>query len=60
MVLAVASTSAEPSVLAILEHVVGTAEASRFSLVLAGDVVAHKKPALISTNWRWRASARIR
>ena len=43
--LAVASTSAEPSVLAILEHVVGPAEASRFSLVLAGDVVAHKKPA---------------
>jgi HAD superfamily hydrolase (TIGR01509 family) len=44
-VLAVASTSAEPSVRAILDHVVGPGEASRFSLVLAGDVVAHKKPA---------------
>jgi HAD superfamily hydrolase (TIGR01509 family) len=44
-VLAVASTSAEPSVRAILDHVVGRAEASRFALVLAGDVVAHKKPA---------------
>ena len=30
---------------AILDHVVGHPQASRFSLVLAGDVVAHKKPA---------------
>ncbi len=43
--LAVASTSAEPSVRAILDHAVGPAQASRFSLVLAGDVVEHKKPA---------------
>jgi HAD superfamily hydrolase (TIGR01509 family) len=43
--LAVASTSAEPSVRAILNHVVGPSQASRFSAVLAGDVVAHKKPA---------------
>lgn len=42
--LAVASTSAEPSVRAVLEHVVGPDTAARF-LVLAGDVVAHKKPA---------------
>ena len=43
--LAVASTSAEASVRAILEHAVGPARAARFNLVLAGDVVEHKKPA---------------
>jgi HAD superfamily hydrolase (TIGR01509 family) len=43
--LAVASTSAEASVRAILEYAVGRASADRFDLVLAGDVVAHKKPA---------------
>ncbi|HEY7755707.1 MAG TPA: HAD-IA family hydrolase [Actinomycetota bacterium] len=43
--LAVASTSAEPSVRAVLEHVVGPAQAARFALVLAGDVVEKKKPA---------------
>jgi HAD superfamily hydrolase (TIGR01509 family) len=43
--LAVCSTSAEPSVRAILDHVVGPERAARFDLVLAGDVVAHKKPA---------------
>jgi HAD superfamily hydrolase (TIGR01509 family) len=43
--LAVASTSAEASVRAILEHAVGSARAARFDLVLAGDVVEHKKPA---------------
>jgi HAD superfamily hydrolase (TIGR01509 family) len=42
--LAVASTSAEPSVRAVLEHAVGPESAARF-LVLAGDVVDHKKPA---------------
>ncbi len=42
--LAVASTSAEPSVRAVLEHVVGPEAAAGF-LVLAGDVVPHKKPA---------------
>jgi beta-phosphoglucomutase-like phosphatase (HAD superfamily) len=42
-VLAVASTSAEESVRAVLEHVVGTASAARFS-VFAGDVVPAKKP----------------
>jgi HAD superfamily hydrolase (TIGR01509 family) len=43
--LAVASTSAEASVRAILEHAVGTERAGRFDAVLAGDVVARKKPA---------------
>jgi HAD superfamily hydrolase (TIGR01509 family) len=43
--LAVASTSAEPSVRAILENAAGPERAARFDLVLAGDVVAHKKPA---------------
>ncbi len=42
--LAVCSTSAEASVRAILEHAVGALAAERF-VVLAGDVVAHKKPA---------------
>lgn len=43
--LAVASTSAEPSVRAVLEHVAGPERAARFALVLAGDVVPRKKPA---------------
>jgi HAD superfamily hydrolase (TIGR01509 family) len=43
--LAVCSTSAEASVRAILDHAVGSERAARFDLVLAGDVVAHKKPA---------------
>lgn len=42
--LGVASTSAAPSVEAVLTHVVGTHTAKRF-MVLAGDVVAAKKPA---------------
>jgi HAD superfamily hydrolase (TIGR01509 family) len=42
---AVASTSAEPSVRAILEQAVGPDRAARFDVVLAGDVVANKKPA---------------
>lgn len=42
--LGVASTSAERSVRAVLEHAVGTDLAARFS-VFAGDVVEHKKPA---------------
>ncbi|SDQ37362.1 HAD-IA family hydrolase [Quadrisphaera sp. DSM 44207] len=41
--LAVASTSAEPSVRAVLEHVVGPQRAASFE-VLAGDVVPAKKP----------------
>jgi HAD superfamily hydrolase (TIGR01509 family) len=41
--LAVASTSAEESVRAVLEHAVGAANASRFA-VFAGDVVSTKKP----------------
>jgi HAD superfamily hydrolase (TIGR01509 family) len=41
--LAVASTSAEASVRAVLEHVVGPATAARFA-VFAGDVVPAKKP----------------
>jgi HAD superfamily hydrolase (TIGR01509 family) len=41
--LAVASTSAEPSVRAVLEHVVGEERARDFT-VLAGDVVSAKKP----------------
>ncbi len=52
--LAVASTSAEASVRAILERVAG-ADAARFSAILAGDVVAHKKPApdiyLLALEW---------
>jgi HAD superfamily hydrolase (TIGR01509 family) len=42
--LAVASTSSEASVRAVLEHVVGLGQAARFE-VLAGDVVPKKKPA---------------
>ena len=42
--LAVASTSAEPSVRAILEYAVGRDRAERFDLLLAGDVVPRKKP----------------
>lgn len=42
--LAVASTSADVSVRAVLEHVVGPERARDF-LVLAGDVVPRKKPA---------------
>lgn len=42
--LAVASTSAEVSVRAVLKHAVGDELAARFS-VFAGDVVAAKKPA---------------
>ncbi|MEV7694685.1 HAD-IA family hydrolase [Microbacterium sp. NPDC089189] len=42
--LAVASTSAEPSVRAVLRRAVGADLAARFA-VFAGDVVAHKKPA---------------
>lgn len=42
--LAVASTSAEPSVCAVLEHAVGADAAAAFS-VFAGDVVPRKKPA---------------
>ena len=54
--LAVASTSAEPSVRAVLEHAVG-ADAGAGFLVFAGDVVPHKKPAPTSTSWRWSGSA---
>jgi HAD superfamily hydrolase (TIGR01509 family) len=42
--LAVASTSAEPAVRAILGYAVGQVRADRFDLVLAGDVVPRKKP----------------
>ena len=42
--LAVASTSAEASVRAILEFAVGKERADRFDLLLAGDVVPRKKP----------------
>jgi HAD superfamily hydrolase (TIGR01509 family) len=43
--LGVASTSAEASVRAILDVAAGHERAARFDLVLAGDVVPHKKPA---------------
>ena len=43
--LGVASTSAEPSVRAILEQAAGPDRAARFDVVLAGDIVEHKKPA---------------
>jgi HAD superfamily hydrolase (TIGR01509 family) len=42
--LAVASTSAEPSVRAVLGHVVGSELAAHVE-VFAGDIVPHKKPA---------------
>ncbi|MCX7522409.1 HAD-IA family hydrolase [Microbacterium sp. STN6] len=42
--LAVASTSAPPSVRAVLQHAVGDALAAHFD-VFAGDIVEHKKPA---------------
>ena len=44
-VLAVASTSAQESVEAVLRHTLSEQTAARFSLVLAGDVVKAKKPA---------------
>jgi len=43
--LAVASTSAEESVRAVLRHAMGDGTYARFSLVLAGDCVKAKKPA---------------
>jgi HAD superfamily hydrolase (TIGR01509 family) len=43
--LAVASTSAEESVRAVLEVAAGPENAARFAAVLAGDVVPRKKPA---------------
>jgi HAD superfamily hydrolase (TIGR01509 family) len=43
--LAVASTSAEASVHAILDYAVGAERAARFDVFLAGDCVEHKKPA---------------
>ena len=43
--LGVCSTSAEPSVRAILEVAAGPERATRFDVVLAGDVVTRKKPA---------------
>lgn len=42
--LVVASTSAESSVRAVLEYVVGREQAARFH-IFAGDIVPHKKPA---------------
>jgi HAD superfamily hydrolase (TIGR01509 family) len=44
-ILAVASTSAQESVDAVLRRAMGEATAARFALVLAGDVVKAKKPA---------------
>ena len=43
--LAVASTSAEESVRAVLEVAAGRENAARFAAVLAGDIVPRKKPA---------------
>ena len=60
--LAVASTSAEASVRAILEYAVGKARAERFDVLLAGDVVPHKKPApdiyLLALEWLQRLGVR--
>jgi beta-phosphoglucomutase-like phosphatase (HAD superfamily) len=42
---AVASTSTEDSVRAVVEHTLGPDTAGRLSAVLAGDIVANKKPA---------------
>jgi HAD superfamily hydrolase (TIGR01509 family) len=44
-ILAVASTSAQQSVEAVLRRAMGDETATRFALVLAGDVVKAKKPA---------------
>ena len=55
--LAVASTSAEPSVRAMLEQAAGQERAARFDVVLAGDVVARKKPAPDIYLWRSSGSA---
>ena len=44
-VLAVCSTSAQQSVQAVLESVMGQPLAARFAAVFAGDIVAAKKPA---------------
>ncbi len=43
--LAVASTSAQESVEAVLHHAMGAETAARFALMMAGDVVKVKKPA---------------
>jgi len=43
--LAVASTSAQSSVEAVLNHVAGAENFAKFALILAGDVVPKKKPA---------------
>lgn len=43
-ILVVASTSAESSVRAVLEYVVGREQAAQFH-IFAGDIVPHKKPA---------------
>lgn len=43
--LAVASTSAQAAVAAILDCAAGPRNAARFAAVLAGDIVPHKKPA---------------
>ncbi|MDT8399263.1 MAG: HAD hydrolase-like protein, partial [Pseudomonadales bacterium] len=43
--LAVASTSAQQSVEAILTHAIGADELKHFAAILAGDVVPQKKPA---------------
>ncbi len=42
--LGVASTSAQSSVDAVLRHAMGAELAKKFSIVLAGDIVAKKKP----------------
>jgi HAD superfamily hydrolase (TIGR01509 family) len=59
---AVASTSAEPSVRATLERAVGTACAAGIR-VFAGDIVARKKPApdiyLLALDWLGLPAARV-
>jgi HAD superfamily hydrolase (TIGR01509 family) len=59
---AVASTSAEPSVRATLERAVGTACGERIR-VFAGDIVARKKPApdiyLLALDWLGLPAARV-
>lgn len=60
--LAVASTSAQTSVAATLEHAVGP-ENAREVMVFAGDVVAHKKPApdiyLLALDWFGMPASRV-
>ena len=55
-----ASTSAEPSVRAILEQAAGPERADRFDLILAGDVVAQQEARARHLSARPRAAGTAR